>query len=56
MSPHPAVTPFSCANAVLMHPLLQYLLGYLEGISDAPRISDPDFQQLLVDVQASKVS
>lgn len=53
---HPAVTSLSCANAVLMHPLMQYLLGYLEGISDAPRISDPDFQQLLVDVQASKVS
>lgn len=51
-----ATTVQPCVKAVLMHPLLQYLLGYLEGISDAPRISDPDFQQLLVDVQASKVS
>ncbi|WOO84408.1 Transcriptional activator spt7 [Vanrija pseudolonga] len=33
---------------------MKYLLGYLEGISDAPSLSDPDFQQLLVDVQASK--
>lgn len=41
---------------MLMHPPLQYLLGYLEGISDAPRLTDPDFQQLLVNVQAGKVS
>jgi hypothetical protein len=38
-----------------IHPL-QYLLGYLEAIPDAPDLSDPSFQQLLVDVQAGKVS
>lgn len=35
---------------------IQYLLGYLKGINDAPQLSDPDFQQLLVDVSAGKVS
>ncbi|ORX39969.1 hypothetical protein BD324DRAFT_648586 [Kockovaella imperatae] len=33
---------------------MKYLLGFLEGISDGPDLADPEFQQLLVDVQAGK--
>ncbi|WRT67212.1 uncharacterized protein IL334_004178 [Kwoniella shivajii] len=33
---------------------MKYLLNFLEGIPDAPNLSDPGFQQLLVDVQAGK--
>ncbi|WVQ98831.1 hypothetical protein IAU59_005962 [Kwoniella sp. CBS 9459] len=35
---------------------MKYLLNFLEGVPDAPSISDPEFQQLLVDVQAGKSS
>ncbi|WWD15998.1 hypothetical protein CI109_100422 [Kwoniella shandongensis] len=35
---------------------MKYLLNFLENIPDAPNLSDPEFQQLLVDVQAGKAS
>ncbi|WWC69373.1 uncharacterized protein I206_103312 [Kwoniella pini CBS 10737] len=35
---------------------MKYLLNFLEGIPDAPNLSDPEFQQLLADVQAGKSS
>ncbi|WVQ78346.1 hypothetical protein IAT38_000431 [Cryptococcus sp. DSM 104549] len=35
---------------------MKYLLGFLEDIPDAPNLTDPDFQQLLVDVQSVKGS
>ncbi|KAK8869732.1 hypothetical protein IAR55_000300 [Kwoniella newhampshirensis] len=35
---------------------MKYLLNFLENIPDAPNLSDPAFQQLLVDVQAGKGS
>nr|XP_019042309.1 hypothetical protein I302_08911 [Kwoniella bestiolae CBS 10118]OCF21239.1 hypothetical protein I302_08911 [Kwoniella bestiolae CBS 10118] len=35
---------------------MKYLLNFLEGIPDAPQLSDPEFQQLLIDVQAGKSS
>ncbi|WVO13938.1 hypothetical protein L204_101563 [Cryptococcus depauperatus] len=33
---------------------MKYLLNYLEDVSEAPKLSDPSFQQLLVDVQSAK--
>ncbi|KAK6902974.1 hypothetical protein L486_06429 [Kwoniella mangroviensis CBS 10435] len=35
---------------------MKYLLNFLEGIPDAPNLADPEFQQLLIDVQAGKSS
>ncbi|WWC89960.1 uncharacterized protein L201_004889 [Kwoniella dendrophila CBS 6074] len=35
---------------------MKYLLNFLEGIPDAPNLSDPEFQQLLLEVQAGKSS
>ncbi|WWC61037.1 uncharacterized protein I303_103615 [Kwoniella dejecticola CBS 10117] len=35
---------------------MKYLLNFLEGIPDAPNLSDPQFQQLLAEVQAGKSS
>lgn len=51
-----ALLPFFLyKNHKLMHPSLQYLLGFLETLDDGPDLSDAGFQQLLVDVQAGKV-
>ncbi|BEJ14424.1 hypothetical protein CspHIS471_0401910 [Cutaneotrichosporon sp. HIS471] len=33
---------------------MKYLLEFLDGVNDAPRLTDPDFQQLVVNVNAGK--